>query len=294
MKPLTLILWSVLAGMLAACSTPQGNEDTTVTVGTFNIKWLGDGQGDHIKRSNHDYLRIADVVIKSEADVLGLQEIENEAALGKILRYLDGYDGFVSDAGGRMRVAVIYKKSVHVESLGDYAALKLDRPNRLRPGLVLQCRKGAFDWIQMVVHLKSTSRYDSTSTLRDLSRELRQRQATVLRGWVDSVVADGRETDVIITGDINDYPQRRSNGTLDVLSEGSSVVFLTKEIRSCRNKRWYSIDHVIASSQAALRYIDGSARTENTYEYLSDADVEMVSDHCPVVVRFSLLEVDTD
>ena len=284
----------VLAVVLASCAQPQGAPETTATIGTFNIEWLGDGDNDRKPRSDQDYLAIADIVIKSGADVIGVQEIENQAALDKVLRYLEGYQGFVSDGGNRQHVGVIYKTDVQVERIGDYAPLRLDRPERLRPGLVVSCRKGAFDWVQMVVHLKSTSRYDSTKALLDASRTIRRQQAEVLRAWADSVMDEGSELDVIISGDINDYPQRSRNATLDALVESDRLIFLTKDLPSSRGPKWHLIDHVIASDHAAQRLMPGSERVENPYDYLTDQQADRISDHCPVVVRFSTLGEDDD
>ncbi|RPI68735.1 MAG: endonuclease/exonuclease/phosphatase family protein, partial [Ignavibacteriae bacterium] len=76
---------------------------------------MGDGINDRMVRSDADHLRIADIIIKTGADVLGVQEIENDRALKLVLRYLDGYDGFLTEGGSQQRVGVIFKKGVKVE-----------------------------------------------------------------------------------------------------------------------------------------------------------------------------------
>lgn len=290
--------WAMLSGLCAAvviqgCSSSKGTTDTSAVIGTFNIEWLGDGTGDRKTRTDHDYLLIADIIVKSEADVLGVQEIENEKALKNVLRYLDDYDGFVSQGGGQQRVGVIYKKSVHVRRIAEYEPLTLGRPERLRPGLVVSCRKGKFDWIQMIVHLKSTSRYDSTTEMVEESRQVRTKQAEVIRAWVDSVTS-GPEKDVIITGDLNDYPQRQLNPTITALSNAPNLLFLTRNLKSCANKSWNVIDHIVASVTASQRYRSGSEYVENIHDYLSETDAEKISDHCPVLARFEILTADTD
>ena len=282
-------LWFVAAVALASCAAPVGTPDTTVTIGTFNIEWLGDGVNDRKARTDADYLRIADIIVKSGADVVGVQEIENQTALQKVLRYLDGFSGMVSTTGGDQRVGVIYRNTITVEPMGEYTALQLDRSERLRPGFIVRCRRGSFDWLQMVVHLKSTSRYDSTTALMDESRLLRRQQAAVLRSWVDSVLQAGKEADVVITGDLNDFPGRRSNSTLDALRDGEQTKFLTADLTSCKNPKWTVIDHIVVSPAMQKRLLPGSVRTENMFNFLSAAEVEAVSDHCPVVARFSTL-----
>ena len=279
----------VLALILTACSSSLGSPETSVAVGTFNIAWLGDGQDDKQPRTDADYLRIADIIIKSRSDVLAVQEIENESALRRVLRYMDGYDGFVAALSGPQNVGVIYRKDVRVDSVQTYRPLQLDVPDELRPGLVVRCQKGAFQWVQMIVHLKSTSRYDSTIALTELSRDFRARQVRVLRAWSDSMIASGTKN-VLITGDLNDYPQRTKNATLTPLIDNSDLKFLTASLSSCKDHKWHLIDHIVASQGASARFVDGSARTENQFDFLTEEEARGVSDHCPVVVRFSILD----
>ncbi|NQW30925.1 MAG: endonuclease/exonuclease/phosphatase family protein [Ignavibacteria bacterium] len=295
MKKIILSLTLTLAMCVGAsisfigCSTGQVSTDTTATIGSFNVEWLGDGERDNKPRTDQDYLRIADIIIKTEADVLGVQEVENPEALHKVLRYLDGYSGYVLQGDSKQNVAVIFKKGVSVKVIGGYAPLTLDRPNRLRQGLILHCQKRNFDWIQMVVHLKSTSRYDSTAELRDESKLLRSRQCEVLKAWADSVIALGTETDIIITGDFNDFVQRKTQPTLQAISESSSLTFATKELKSCKNAQWFTIDHVVVSTSAEKRIVQSATRNENFRSFLDDKDADAVSDHCPVIVKFDIV-----
>lgn len=289
---LVLLQFSLVL-LLGSCAS-QPSAETTATIGTFNIEWLGDGINDRVTRSDADHLRIADIIIKSGADVLGVQEIENERALKLILRYLDGYDGFVTEAGSQQRVGVIYRKGIKVEKVTEYRPLQLDMGDRLRPGLVVSCRKGSFDWIQMVVHLKSTSRFDSTQQMREESRLIRSRQAAVIQSWADSVLSIGGEQDVIVTGDWNDFPLRQRESTLDAVTTKSTLTFLTKELKSCSNPKWYVIDHVVTSTSATKRFVAGTERTENVRAYLDKDEVEKVSDHCPIVAQFDIIAPDND
>ncbi len=292
-SPLQLIAVGLLSWTLVGCSTSQGTDDARVVIGTFNMEWLGDGKQDRLPRTDQDYLMVADVIIKSGADVFAVQEVENDEALKKVLRYLDGYAGMLSSGGGQQRVGVVYRSSISVKRVGDYTPLQLDRPERLRPGLLVECRKGAFQWLMMSVHLKSSSKYDSTPALLEESREIRSKQAAIAKAFVDSVVSSGKERDVIIAGDFNDYPGRRSNATLDALLDGK-LVFLTNGLKSCANPKWNVIDHILASPQAAARFVSGTARVENHNEYLSAQDASKVSDHCPVLVSLDVVAPDPD
>lgn len=276
------------AVLICACSTSQGNSDTTVTVATFNMEWLGDGDNDQNTRTDKDYLAIADIIVKTEADVLGVQEIENQAALNKVLRYMQGYKGIVLDGGTQQNVGVIYKDGVQVELVNAYWPLVLTERGRLRPGAVLRCSKGSFDWLMMVVHLKSSSRYDSTAELRDRARTLRGEQSQLLQTWADSVIAADVERDVMIVGDFNDYPGNRKLPTLSPLTDDSNLRFLTERMKSCRAQTIPGIDHIVVSESVASRFIKESDRTENFHAFLPQALANRVSDHCPVIVRLRL------
>ena len=71
--------------------------------------------------------------------------------------------------------------------------------------------------------------------------------------------------------------------------DAGNLTFVAKEVPSCRNPKWHLIDHVIVSESMMDRYISGSARTENFFEFLTEREADQISDHCPVVARFSVL-----
>lgn len=278
---------------LSSCQTSRIVYPDQVTVGTFNIEWLGDGVDDTKKRTDDDYRRIADVIDRCGADVLGVQEIENTAALNRVLRHLPDHEGFIADVGIKQNVGVIFRKGLTVRQTDVYKPLTVG-VDRLRPGLVLSCRKADFDWAMMVVHLKSTSRADSTDELRDESRRLRGKQAAMLRSWADSVVRAGSEKDIMIVGDLNDFPGRRDNATLGPLIASKEMTFLTGTLRSCKNPNWYAIDHVLVSGSARERFVVGSETVSDMRSYLNDKESASVSDHCPVTVRLSTAGPDND
>jgi endonuclease/exonuclease/phosphatase family metal-dependent hydrolase len=291
--PILVATAIAILALSGGCQTGGLAPDSTVAIGTFNIEWLGDGAEDQKPRTDAECLLIADVIARTNVDVLGVQEIENAAALKRVLRYLDGYDGFVVDAGIKQNVGVIYRTSVDVRIAGSYTPLTVGKPG-MRPGLVLQCRKGSFDWTMMVVHLKSTSRFDSTNQLREESRQIRSTQAGILRAWSDSVISAGAEKDVLIVGDFNDFTGRRQQATLTPLLESETMAFLTGSLRSCKNPQWTTIDQVVASTSARERFIKGSEYMEDLSAFLPEEARGSVSDHCPVIVRFRTTAPDND
>ena len=278
-----------LAGssLLVGCQTARMSDPDHVTIGTFNIEWLGDGVDDQKPRSEDEYRRIADVVNRTGADVLGVQEVESQEALDRVLKYIPEYKGILYNAGIPQNVGIIYKpSSITVKPIGPYMPLTLSR-NRMRPGFVVSCTKGDVNWLMMVVHLKSTSRMDSTDALREESRLVRGKQVAMLRSWSDSVVKTTDEKDVVIVGDFNDFTGRRGDqATLTSLINSSEMSFLTGTLKSCKNPAWYVIDHVVVSRTMRDRMVPSSERVDDPRSFLPNRDASGVSDHCPVVVRF--------
>ena len=269
------------------------SEKSTVTIGTFNIAWLGDGRNDRIKRTAKDYKKIAEHIQHTGADILGLQEIENEKAMEKLLKYLPDYSYVLSETGSAQKVGFIYKNDVIVSNPVEYMPLAIKK-NRQRPGLIIRAQKGNFDWIMMVVHYKSTSRYDNTPELKERSREIRKQQADITAAWADSLLKDSDEKDIIIVGDFNDTPTRTKNPTLTNLQNNSSLFIHTGRLKSCKHKAWYSIDHIICSQSANERYIYNSEFIYNIYSSESAETAKNISDHCPVIMVFETESPDND
>jgi endonuclease/exonuclease/phosphatase family metal-dependent hydrolase len=263
-------------------SAERSTPADVLVVGTFNMEWLGDGVDDRKPRSNEDYQRIARTIEAMHADVIGVQEVENMAALQRVLAYLPGYTAVLGTGGREQNVGFVYRADIEVRNIGEYAPVAVIA-GRNRPGYVITCRKGAFDAVVMSVHLKSTSRYDSTDALRTASYEQRRQQAAILRTWADSVSA-AVDPDVIIVGDLNDFPNRKKNATLTALLDEKALTFATRGLASCRYEGMEGIDHVVVSASVAPRIVSTMTRTENLRAWMSDAEVKNVSDHCPVVV----------
>lgn len=275
-----------LSALLGSCSTASFDASQYVTVGTFNMEWLGDGVSDTKPRTDAEYLRMADIILKTDADVIGIQEVENEAALRKLLRYMDGWQGAVGTTARDQNVGVMWRPSVSVKVEGEYMPVAIT-VGRNRPGFVVECTKGDLSWRMMVVHLKSTSRYDSTAEMRDDSRRVRSHQVDVITAWSDSLLSNAIEKNVMIVGDFNDFPQRQNNATLTSLLGSSRMKFVTDGVKSCKEKNFTTIDHIVVNQDLYQRCIKGTERTENFRSFLTPADADMVSDHCPVLVRIS-------
>jgi endonuclease/exonuclease/phosphatase family metal-dependent hydrolase len=269
------------------------SDPNSVKVGTFNVAWLGDGVRDRTDRTDEDYRRIADIIAQANPDILGLQEIENGAAVERVLKFLPGYSYFIGKKGAAQNVGFLFKKEITVTSLGEYMPVSV-RPGRTRPGYVVNCRKGNFDWLMMSVHFKSTSRYDSTAEMRTEARQLRFEQAEAVSRWADSVLKSGKEQDLVIVGDMNDFPRRKANPSLTPILANGNLEFLTYDTRSCWKGALYAIDQVVVSKSAKTRFKTGSEQLYNFNSSLKKAEAQKVSDHCPVMVQLDVTAKDND
>ncbi len=295
MKSVLKILLLVFIFFLTSCRQQESlpYNPNTLTIGTFNISWLGDGIDDEIPRNEADYERIAGIIKNLNPDIMALQEIENSDAINRVLKYIDGYKFIIASDGGKQNECIIYKNNIELSPLGEYMPLVVES-YKTRPGLIAQVKKGNFDFIMMDVHLKSTSRYDSTQDLKEQSREMRLQQAQILSYWADSVLSSGKEKDLIILGDFNDYPNRTNTPTLTPIAEDTNLTFMTYGLKSCANPILNGIDHIVVSQTADKRYIANSLRIYDTYSSFTDKEIEKISDHCPIVVQFEVKTPDED
>ncbi|NLO18721.1 MAG: hypothetical protein GX121_02410 [Ignavibacteria bacterium] len=276
----------LLALIITLYSCKEEGKDYLV-LGTFNVEWLGDGVNDRVKRSESDYKNIAELILDTESDIIGLQEVENDEAILRLLKYLPDYKAIVSSGGNQQKVAFLYNSSLQIKDWSEYSELAIEG-NRTRPGLVLSVQKKNFKCAVMVVHLKSTSRYDDTKEKKERSQNLRESQAQVISNWADSMIANNIEKNLVILGDFNDTPTRKINPTLKPLMDNKSLFFLTTSLKSCKYPTWYVIDHVLISESMKRHYEENSVFFYDFRSKFSDLSLKMISDHCPITARFRI------
>jgi endonuclease/exonuclease/phosphatase family metal-dependent hydrolase len=296
LKHIKLLLMLFLVIFFGGCQTSKyiiETDPNTITIATFNTEWLGDGIDDTKPRFNYEYENIAKILYMTNADIIALQEVENDKAIEKITNYLVGYNFYVLNGTGKQNCAILYNHNLDIRILGNYEPINV-KPGRTRPGLIAYVKKGNFDFILMNIHLKSTSSYDNTDQLREESYLLRQNQATAISNWVDSLENHSKEKDIIILGDFNDNPLRLSHPTLTPLIKNKYLSFLTANLKSCKNPKWDNIDNFVVTKSVLDRVIYTSIKQINTYQMLKKKEAESISDHCPVIISFDITKPDND
>jgi len=300
LQKIFIILFSLLF-LLQSCQNYKSKTDSEsnwisdkhINIGTFNIAWFGDGIDDNMPRKSEDYELIAEIIRDSGLEVIGLQEIENAATMNLLLEYLPNYSYYISTGGGKQNLAVLYRNHIELEYISDYTPIAVEE-NRTRPGMFLKGRKGNFDWYLLVVHFKSTSRFDDTPEKRQASIETRAKQSEIVSRFVDSLLTSVTEQDIIIVGDFNDYLERKGGSSLSALASNNNLEFLTAGQISCKNEKWYVIDHIVVNKSARNRFIENSVFIDNFRSRFDKSIADIISDHCPIGVSFEIVSPDND
>lgn len=262
---------------------PLLSTESDITVGTLNIKWLGDGLEDKIERSKEDYLNIGFILEELDIDILALQEIENEQALELITVFSEKYNYYLSPTPEYQKVAFLVKKDIEVLDFQIINKLKLKK-ERLRPGIVLHLKKNNFDFLATNIHFKSTSRYDDTPEKRRLSFYIRKQQSKILNDFLEKYSSKRSEEDILILGDFNDNPNKKYSN-IKLLE--NTYFFLTKDITSCKNYLWTTIDHIAISKSLKNNVKEGPFMLDLTSAFDAN-EIEFISDHCPVLVKLNM------
>jgi exonuclease III len=280
------LLFCLLSVVLSACTTAAKQAPERITLGTFNMEWFGDNSSDdHKPRTVADDVLLAEVLRDTDTDVLAVQEIENPEALKRLLKFLPEYRFVLGSTGGKQHVGFLYRPPVEIDSVQELTAIAVEE-GRTRAGLLVRCRAGSIYWLMLAVHLKSTSRADSTPALQERSRVFRRLQAAQIRAWADSVLEKTKEQNVVILGDWNDSP-RKKQSALDTLKSALRLTFLTSDRMSCAYSALPAIDHIVVSDSLLRHVLPGTLRIVNFRAMLPDKEAQRVSDHCPVVVQIS-------
>ncbi|MCS6809449.1 MAG: endonuclease/exonuclease/phosphatase family protein [Bacteroidota bacterium] len=262
------------------------------------MEWLGDNTSDDRKlRSYEDNQRLRQILCDVDADILAVQEVEHEQALQRVLidsskvKHPDAakllhYAFVLGNTGGKQRIGFLYRFPVQLLWVQEVLGIAVEE-GRTRAGLLAMFRVDTIQWLVLAVHLKSSSRSDSTQELRRRSISIRAAQAAYVRHLTDSLCTHMPSVPFVILGDFNDTPRRRHT-TLDTLQSSPHLTFLTLDQTSCAFSGLPSIDHIVVSHAALQRFMRGTLRTINTYAMLPEHAARQISDHCPIVAQFSI------
>lgn len=275
---------------------PAQGTETTLDLATWNLLNFGStGQGP--RDETLQLARIRDVILGTDADVWGVQEVSRADAFASLLSHLPGYAGLLANdssvvggsgsySGGEIKVGLIFKTSA-VEVTGARIILaELDHEFAGRPPLEVRVRLNhggvSTAAVVIVLHAKADQQVASW--------ERRAAAAAGLKEYLDATLADDM---VLIPGDWNDDLDESITSGRDTpyrpfVDAAPDWVFPTAELTAAGATSILGyddvIDHILASDEIMPWYEAGSALVYRVDQHIPDYE-DTTSDHLPVLVR---------
>mgnify|MGYP001167335302 FL=1 len=266
---------------------PKAPEGDVAAVGTFNIEWFS--LGGKNARSESDLRNIADVIRQTGCVVLGVEEVQDEAALAALVRHLPGWKFQLGTSGRQQRCGILWDASrATVGRAAEWPDVNegLEKGGRgsLRAPLVAPVKIGQFDFTLVVLHLKAMFDPEDIRTRRTQLRRIRDR--------VEKEAVARKDEDFVIVGDFNDFAD---SDALKELTDGrrGKLRFVVTGARLPKTVSSYlgrsgRIDHIVVTSPAvtqqewtgeAFVYPKPKGKERELYE-------KSVSDHLPSWATF--------
>lgn len=258
-------------------------------VATWNLEWLTSNPADlpedvHPKpAAGVDALRRYALLL--DADVVAIQEVDGPEIAARVFPP-DRYQIFMTrDRRVTQRVGFAVRRGIAARQNPDLVALDIqpEAPHPLRSGADVTLDLPSGPLRLLAVHLKTGCQYDSLGSRRVSCRTLRD-QVPALQGWIAQRRAEGAP--FIVLGDFN----REMDGNDALLAALREAAPLARATEGQASPCWGGasfIDHILAGGAARGWMEPGSLRVL-VYRERDEASRTLLSDHCPVSVRFRL------
>ncbi len=272
---------------------------------SWNIAWLGSHE--YNQRTAQDYLKLAAYAKQLDADVIALQEVENEYWAKKV--FGDQYDYYFSTKDWVQRVGVAVKKNKGLTvQASEYKELDI---GKVRHGMDITINKGGDSLHILAIHLKSgcfiapldknsVNAMPMTSDKEEKHKEACSKlsqQIKPLEQWIDKHAQQKQA--YIVLGDFNrrfsqdialNYSEDK--GLWQALDdEGQESLWSpTTTINSDCWGGYYKdyIDHFLFSPKAKTKYVKNSFEQLVFTEKYSKELSRNLTDHCPISVKVKL------
>ncbi|MFC2172074.1 endonuclease/exonuclease/phosphatase family protein [Acidobacteriota bacterium] len=286
--PFSILLFALLCRSGAA---PRSHE---ITVATYNVQNLFDDHDDPYRedettpvKSPESMKAVAEVIDGLNADILGLQEVENRWVLERLntefLRrpypyvvLIEGNDRRGIDVGLLSRLPVLYSTSHR------HRRMQIENGNFsigfARDLLEVRLQATTEDEIILFVSHFRSGVDDPRKAF------LRRHEARIAREIIKKRLQDSPDALLFFIGDMNDLPD---SGTLGILrDDGETALFDAAppagQWTYPHNDSGSRIDYILMSGAMQGRYVKGSARVVDT------DPTAKASDHRPVTASFRL------
>ena len=275
----------ILLAFLLLLGTARAEE---VKVATWNMEWLTTSAADlpeevHPK-SAEGIAALRRYALLLDADVVAFEEVDGPAVAAQVFTP-DRYQVFTTADHVTQRVGFAVRRGIPVQQNPDLAALDV-YPNahfRLRSGADITLDLPGGKLRLLAVHLKTGCHYDPLTSSRPACRTLHE-QVAPLQGWIAQRRAEG--VPFVVLGDFN----REMDGDDALLAQLREAAPLARATEGQSSPCWGGtsfIDHILAGG-AAKGWMEPGTMRVLVYRERDEASRTLLSDHCPVSVRFRL------
>ena len=257
-------------------------------VATWNMEWLTSNPDDLPEGTSPkpaagiEALRRYALLL--DADVIAIEEADGPAIAAQVFTP-DRYQIFMTHDRAKQRVGIVVRRGISAQQNQDLAALDLypEARHPLRSGADVTLDLPSGPIRLLAVHLKTGCHFDALTSQRPACHTLHE-QVPPLQGWIAQRQAEGAP--FVVLGDFN----REMNGRDDLLAalRASAPLALATEGQSspCWGGTSF-IDHILAGG-AAKGWMEPGTMRVLVYREKDEASRTLLSDHCPVSVRFRL------
>jgi len=260
-----------------------------IKIATWNLDWLilpastpADLPPDIPHRTERDWAGLADEASRLDADIIAVQEVADEAALGRLFPPAT-YHLVVSHAPIAQNLGVALRAPWHAISQHELHALDRSASHGghpLRPGLDVTVSDGDHQLHLLVVHLKSGC-WERGWAEKNHSCPILREQIAILSDWIAEREDEGEAYAVI--GDFN-RRMTLHDPYYRALIDQARPLLTTSGLSSPCEGGSYFIDHILLGGPAREWIVPGSLRV-----MIAPPASErlLLSDHCPVSVRIA-------
>jgi len=259
-----------------------------IKVATWNMEWLTtsaeDLPADVHPKPPEGIVALRRYAVLLDADVVAFEEVDGPAIAAQVFTP-DRYQIFATADHVTQRVGFAVRRGITVRRNADLAALDVQpwARHRLRSGADITLDLPSGPLRLLAVHLKTGCHYDPLTSRRPACQTLRE-QVAPLQGWIAQRQAEGAP--FIVLGDFN----REMDGRDALLAALNASAPLARATEGQASPCWGGksfIDHILAGGAARGWMEPGSLRVL-VYRERDEASRTLLSDHCPVSVRFRL------
>ena len=281
--------------LLAVPVSLAGEPSTGITVATWNIAWLGDGVSDAVLVGNHrggrflrdeaDFERLREVVTRLRArdvEVVGLQEVENAAAVRRIFPSTD-WNLFLSrrdtDPEWSQRTAIVVRRGAGWRVQRHPDVMEWSPQGRDRHGVDLTLTRGEQRLRVLTIHFQSGCNNEPLHSGKRQCGFLRM-QLAVLKGWLFERLEE--EIPTVVAGDWNRVLSRPGDEAAEGLPGSPLILPPVGSSPECWDGFFdHYVDHIVAFAPQGLSAV--RQQFEEVLYRTPETARDRLSDHCPLV-----------